>query len=439
MGLRTFFDLDALGTTFRTEIVAGVTTFMTMSYILVVNPQLLSAAGMPFDGVLFATCVSSALATTLMALLARYPIALAPGMGLNAYFAFVVTPHLAKILGSQEAAWHAALGAVFFSGSLFLILSVFKARERIVDAIPTSLKLAISGGIGLFIAMIGFQNGALIKAHPKTLVTLGDIHSTHALLTLLGLLIIGILLARGVKAAALIGILTITVIAIFTGDTPAPSQIVALPRPHGTFLALDLAGAWRAGLAHIVFAFFFVDLFDTIGTLVGVAEQGDFLDEDGKLPRASGALLADALGTLVGALLGTSTVTSYIESASGIAAGGRSGLASLVTAALFAVALLFSPLLRVVPPMATAPVLIVVGALMIRNVKRIAWDDISEALPAFLTLAGIAFSFSIADGMALGFIAYALIKALAGKHRDVRPTMWILAGLFALRYAFLQF
>ncbi len=438
MNLRTFFELDDLETTIRREIVAGTTTFITMSYILVVNPQLLSASGMPFDGVLFATCVCSAVATALMAFLARYPIALAPGMGLNAYFALVVAPQLAKLLGSEEAGWRAALGAVFFSGALFLLLSLFRLRERVVEAMPPSLKLAISGGIGLFIALIGFQNGGLVKAHPVTLLTLGDVLTAKAALTLGGLLLIAALMAREVKTAALIGIVVVTAAAVALGLAKPPEQLIAIPRPTGTLLALDLAGAWKAGLLHVVFAFFFVDLFDTIGTLIGVAEQGGFIDEEGKLPRASGALLADAVGTLFGALLGTSTVTSYIESCAGIAAGGRSGLASLVTAALFALALLFAPLFRIVPPMATAPVLIIVGALMIRNVRGVAWDDLSEALPAFLTLAGVAFTYSIADGMALGFVAYALIKGLSGKHREVSITSWILAALFALRYALLR-
>lgn len=436
--MRAYFQLEELGTNLRTEIVAGLTTFMTMSYILVVNPQILSAAGMAFDGVLFATCLTSAVGTALMGLWARYPIALAPGMGLNAYFALVVAPQLATILGSKEAGWQAALGAVLFSGLLFLLLALFKVRELIVDSVPPSLKLAISCGIGLFIALIGFQSGGLVKAHPVTLLTLGDVLTLKAALTLGGLLLIAVLLARGVKAAALIGIVSVTVLAVLLGQAKAPTQLFALPSPRGTFWALDIAGAWKAGLLHIVFAFFFVDLFDTIGTLIGVSEQGGFVDENGKLPRASQALMADAIATVLGALSGTSTVTSYIESAAGIAVGGRSGLASLVTAGLFALSLLFAPLFRIVPPMATAPVLIVVGALMIANVKRIAWDDLSEGVPAFLTLAGIAFTYSIADGMALGFIAFALVKGLSGRHREVSVTSWVLALLFALRYALLK-
>lgn len=431
------FRLQELGTDVKTEVIAGTTTFMTMSYILVVNPQILSAAGMDFDAVLFATAVCSALATLVMGLWARYPIALAPGMGLNAYFALVVAPQLATTLGSKEAGWQAALGAVFFSGVLFLLLSLFRLREAIVNGVPPSLKMAISGGIGLFIALIGFQNGGLIKAHPVTLLTAGDLLSAKALLTLLGLLIIAVLMARGFRGAALLGIVVITALAVALGEAKAPGSFAALPSPSKTFFALNIPAAFSAGLLNVIFAFFFVDLFDTIGTLIGVAEQGGFLDERGHLPRANRALLADAVGTLLGALLGTSTVTSYIESASGIAAGGRSGLASVVTAGFFLLAIFLAPIFRIVPPMATAPVLIVVGALMVANVRKVPWDDISEAIPAFLTLVGIAFSYSIAEGMALGFISYAAVKGLAGRWREVSPISWVLALLFVLRYALL--
>ncbi|MBW2733467.1 MAG: NCS2 family permease [Deltaproteobacteria bacterium] len=431
------FRLRELGTDVKTEVIAGTTTFMTMAYILVVNPQILSTTGMPFDAVLFATAICSGLATLIMGLWARYPIALAPGMGLNAYFAFVVAPQLATVTGSKEAGWQAALGAVFFSGALFFLLSLFRVREAIINGVPASLKMAISGGIGLFIALIGFQNGGLVKAHPVTLITTGDLHSSKAWLTLLGLLIVAALMARGFRGAALVGIVAITVLAVALGEAAMPGSVGALPSPSKTFFALNIPAAFSAGLLNVVFAFFFVDLFDTIGTLIGVAEQGGFLDEEGRLPRADRALLADAVGTLLGALLGTSTVTSYIESASGIAAGGRSGLSSVVTAALFFLAIFFAPLFRIVPPMATAPVLIVVGALMVANVRKIAWDDLSEAIPAFLTLAGIAFSYSIADGMALGFVSYAAVKALAGHWRHVSVMSWVLALLFVLRYALL--
>jgi AGZA family xanthine/uracil permease-like MFS transporter len=436
--MRRFFQLDELQTDVKTEVVAGVTTFLTMSYILVVNPQLLALAGMPFDAVLFASGVSAALATLVMGLWARYPIALAPGMGLNAYFALVVAPKLATLTGSQAGGWQAALGAVFFSGALFILLSLFKLREAIVNSVPSSLKLSIAGGIGVFIAFIGFKNGGLIQAHKATLITLGDVRSPAAILTIVGMLLIAILMARKIKGSALIGMVTITVIAMIAGLVPVPKTFISLPDPRPTFLALDLSATLAAGLLDIVFAFFFVDLFDTIGTLIGVAEQGGFIDEQGQLPRASRALMADAVGTLMGSLLGTSTVTSYIESAAGIAAGGRSGLTAVVSAALFLLAILFAPILRAVPPMATAPVLIIVGALMISSVRGVAWDDFGEALPAFLTLVGIAFTFSIADGMALGFIAHAVVKGLGGRYREVNLISWVLAALFVVRYALLH-
>lgn len=436
--MNNFFKLDELNTTIKTEAIAGITTFMTMSYILVINPQFLSTTGMSFDGVLFATAISSAIATLVMGLWARYPIALAPGMGLNAYFSFVVVPQLAKTLGDPTQAWKAALAAVLFSGILFLILSFFKVREHIIDSVPHSLKLGISAGIGLFIALIGFKNGFLIQASKATFITLGDILSPSALLSLLGLILLAVLMVRKIKASALITIFFITILSILFGQSQMPETWFALPKPGATFFALDIMAAFRAGIIHIIFAFFFVDLFDTIGTLIGVAEQGKFINEDGKLPRASAALLSDAIGTILGALLGTSTVTSYIESISGISVGGRSGLASVFTALCFLISIFLAPLLKIIPPTATAPVLIVVGALMMKSVKAINWEDLSEGLPAFLTLAGIAFTYSIADGMALGFISYALVKSLSGQYKAVSLTSWLLAIAFIARYLFLR-
>ena len=435
--MRRFFQLDSLHTTIGKEIIGGVTTFMTMAYIVVVNPQILSAAGMPFDSVLFATCVAAAIASTIMGLWARYPIALAPGMGLNAYFAFTVVPQLAKTVGSQEQAWAAALGAVFCSGALFLLLSLVRLREVIVDAVPSSLKLSISAGIGLFIALIGFQHGGLIQAHPVTLLSVGALASAKPLLTLGGLIVTGGLMARGLPGAAIIGIVITALGAMLCGLAAPPTAIIAMPKPGATFFALNIPAALSSGLLNVIFAFFFVDLFDTIGTLIGVAQQAGFVDAAGKIPRVSRALLADAIGTVVGALLGTSTVTSYIESASGISAGARSGLASLVTAGLFLLALPFAPLLRAIPPVATAPVLILVGALMASSLKEIDWQDLSTSVPAFLTFCGIAFSFSIADGMALGFVSHALLALVSGRARGLPPMMWLLALLFALRYTLL--
>lgn len=435
--LDRLFKLSELGTDVRTEVVAGATTFMTMCYILVVNPQILSGSGMPVGGVLFATCICSAVASIVMGLFARYPVALAPGMGLNAYFALVAAPQLAATLGSQQAGWRAALGAVFISGTLFLLLTAFRVRESMVRSVPASLKLAISSGIGLLITLVGLRNGGLVVDHPQTLLTLGNLHSAAPLLTVGGLVIVGVGMARGFKGSVLLAIVAITLVAVALGQAPAPNRLVALPDPAGTWLQLDIAAALSKGVVHIIFAFFFVDLFDTLGTLIGVAEQGNLFDAQGNLPRASRALFADAVGTLLGAIFGTSTVTSYVESASGIAAGGRSGLTAVVTGLLFGLSAFFWPLLASVPTVATAPVLIVVGALMARGIAKVPWNDITEALPAFATLAGIAFTFSIADGMALGFVSFSAIKLLSGRARDVGLVTWIVTVLFVLRYALL--
>lgn len=417
-----------------TELSAGLTTFLTLSYILIVNPQILSAAGMPFDGVLFATCAASGAATLIMGLWARLPVALAPGMGLNAFFALVVVPMLVKAGHSPDRAWPTALGAVFLSGVIFLVLSLFRGRELLFGAIPATLKLAIGGGIGLFISLIGFENGALVRAHPATLVTLGDLHSAPALLTLLGLLVNAVLLARGVRGAVLFGMLAVTAVAILVGQATLPTSWVALPAPSSTFLKLDIAGAFRFGLLNAILAFTFVDIFDTVGTLIGVSRQGRLLDAEGKLPRLSQALLADAIGTILGALCGTSTITSYLESAAGIAAGGRTGLTAVTVAFLFFAALLFSPVFRAVPKSATAPVLILVGALMLSHLRHLEWDDLTEVIPAFLTITGIVFAFSIAEGLAFGFLSYALIKLFAGRAREVSGLCWVMAALFAARY-----
>ena len=436
--IRRFFRFDELGTDLRTEVVAGATTFATMSYILVVNPQILSKAGIPFDGVLFATALSSALASIVMGLWARYPIALAPGMGLNAYFAFSVVPQLAASGATAVGAWQAALGAVFISGFLFLLLSLFRVREYLVNAVPMSLKISIAAGIGLFIALIGLKNGGIIVDSPATLLTLGNLHSAGPLLTFAGVQLTAILMVRKIKGAPLITIAVITLYTLITGDIKLPSSLFAWANPSETFLALDIFGAFRAGLVNIIFAFFFVDLFDSLGTLIGVAEQGGMLTKDGHLPRAERALLADAIGTLAGPCLGTSTVTSYIESNAGISAGGKSGFTSIVVALLFLLAIGFAPVFRLVPATATAPILIIVGALMMRSVSKIAWKDLTETIPAFLTISGIALTFSIADGMAFGFISHAIVKGLGEHPKAVSPVCWILAALFILRYALLS-
>ncbi|MGC1266318.1 MAG: NCS2 family permease [Candidatus Acidiferrum sp.] len=427
--LEAFFHLEENKTTVRRELLAGLTTFMTIAYIVVVNPQILSEAGMPMEGVLFATCISAAAATLIMGLWANYPIALAPGMSLNAYFTYSI------VLG-RGVPWQTALGVVFLSGVLFLILTLTNVREQIVNGIPDCLKYGTAGGIGLFIAFIGLRNAKIIVANAATFVGFGKISDPQVLLACAGLIFIAILMARKVGSAILLGILAITAAGIPLGLAHWPAHLVSLPHPSGTFLKLDLRAATKLGLGELVFVFFFVDLFDNVGTLVGVCEEGGFL-RDGKLPRASRALLADAFGTIFGSLTGTSTVTSYIESAAGVAAGARTGLGNLVIAGLFLVAMFCAPVIAAIPNYATAPALILVGALMCGAVARVQWNDFSEAFPAFLTLVATPLTFSIATGLSLGLLSYTFIKLGTGKFREISPLIWVLSALFLLRYAFL--
>jgi AGZA family xanthine/uracil permease-like MFS transporter len=427
--LNSFFHLEENGTTVRRELMAGLTTFLAMAYIVVVNPQILSQAGMRVDGVLFATCISSAFATLVMGLWANYPIALAPGMSLNAYFTYSV------VIG-RGIPWQTALGVVFLSGVVFLLFTLTKLREHIVNDIPDCLKHGTAAGIGLFIAFIGMRNAKLIVANPATFVGLGKLSDPPILLAAGGLLLTAILMSRKISGAILLGVVIIAVAGIPLGLAHWPAQLFALPHPSGTFLKLDLHAALKLGLGELIFVFFFVDLFDNVGTLVGVCEQGDFL-RDGKLPRASRALLADAFGTMAGALTGTSTVTSYIESAAGVAAGGRTGLGNIVIAALFLVAAFCAPLVAAVPSYATAPALILVGALMCGSIARINWNDFTEAFPAFLTIVATPLTFSIATGLSLGLLSFTFLKVGSGKYREVSPLIWILSALFLCRYSFL--
>ncbi|MGB2672356.1 MAG: NCS2 family permease [Candidatus Acidiferrum sp.] len=427
--LQSVFHLEENKTTVRRELLAGLTTFMTMAYVVVVNPQILSEAGMPVEGVLFATCISAAAATLVMGIWANYPIALAPGMSLNAYFTYSI------VLG-RGVPWQTALGVVFLSGLLFLALTLTKVREQIVNGIPDCLKYGTAGGIGLFIAFIGLRNAKLIVANPATFVGFGKISDPQVLLACSGLILIAVLMARKVSSAILLGILAITVAGIPLGLAHWPAHLFSLPHPSGTFLKLDMRAATKIGLGELVFVFFFVDLFDNVGTLVGVCEEGGFL-RDGKLPRASRALLADAFGTIFGALTGTSTVTSYIESAAGVAAGARTGLGNLVIAGLFLMAMFCAPLIATIPIYATAPALILVGALMCGAVARVQWNDFSEAFPAFLTLVATPLTFSIATGLSLGLLSFTFVKVGTGKYREISPLIWVLSVLFLLRYAFL--
>ena len=427
--LERYFRLKENQTTVRAEFLGGLTTFITMAYIVVVNPQILSKTGMPVDGVVFATCIASAVATLVMGLYANYPIALAPGMSLNAYFTYSVC------LG-MHVPWQTALGVIFFSGVFFLILTVSRVREQIVNGIPDCLKHSTAGGIGMFIAFVGLRNANLVVANPATFVSLGTFSNHEAQLACVGLAIMLTLMVRKITGAILIGIIATTLLGIFRGMSAWPQHILSLPHPSATWLKLDLRGALHLGLLEIIFVFLFVDLFDNVGTLLGVCEQGGFV-KDGKIPRVGRALISDALGTTFGALTGTSTVTSYIESAAGVAAGARTGLSNVFVAGLFLLAAFFAPLAASIPGYATAPALIVVGALMTESIGRVKWADFTDAIPAFVTLLVTPLTFSIATGLSLGLISYTLVKVAAGRFREVSPVIWILTLLFILRYAYL--
>lgn len=426
--LEALFKLKEHGTNVKTEVIAGFTTFLTMAYIIFVNPAILAQTGMDFNAVFVATCLAAAFGTAVMALLANYPIALAPGMGLNAYFTFAVV----KGMGVP---WQTALGAVFISGVVFVLVSSFKLREVLVNAIPHSLKLAISAGVGLFLAIIGLKSAGLITASPVTMVQLGDIHAPSTLLAVLGFFLIVALEYRKVKGAIIIGVLGVTLLSILFGLTEFKGVFSPPPSIAPTFMQMDIKGALNAGLLGVVFIFFFVDLFDTTGTLVGVSHRSGLLDKDGKLPRLKKALFADSSAIMVGAALGTSSVTAYVESAAGVAAGGRTGLTSLVVAILFLAALFVAPLAGTVPAYATAPALCYVAVLMARGLAEIDWDDITEAAPAVITAVGMPFTYSIADGIAFGFISYAAIKVLAGRYKDLSPAVLIITALWLVKFA----
>jgi AGZA family xanthine/uracil permease-like MFS transporter len=428
--LENFFKLSQNGTNVRTEVVAGFTTFLTMAYIMFVNPQILSAAGMDRGAVFVATCLASAIGTLVMALYANYPLALAPGMGLNAYFTYGV------VLGMHYS-WQVALGAVFISGVCFLVLSVTRLREAIVDAIPNSQKMAISAGIGLFLGIIALKEAGVVVANPETYVALGNLKEPATLLAILGFFLMVGLDARRVPGAIIIAILAITVIGIAAGVSPAAGIFSMPPSLAPTFLQLDLKGTLSLGLVTIVFAFLFVDLFDNTGTLVGVAHRAGLIGPDGKIPRLGRAFIADSTATMAGALLGTSTVTSYIESAAGVKAGGRTGLVGVVVAALFLVSLFLSPLAGTVPVYATAPALLFVACLMARGLVEIDWEDVTEYAPAVVTALAMPLTFSIANGIAFGFITYAAVKILAGRTHEAGFGVLALAVLFIIKFAVL--
>ena len=422
-----FFGISAQGSTVRTEVVAGVTTFLTMAYIMFLNPTILGEAGMDKGAVFVATCLASAFATLIMALYANYPIALAPGMGINAFFTYGV------VLGMHYS-WQAALGAVFISGILFLVLSLTPLREWIIDGIPKSQKMAVAAGIGLFLGVLALEKAGVIAADKDTYVTLGNLHAPAAILAAVDFIAMVALEARKVPGAILIAVLGVTVTGILLGISPFGGVVSLPPSLAPTFLQLDLTSNFSLGAITVILAFFFVDLFDSTGTLIGVAHQAGLLRPDGTLPRLRKVLLADSLSVLAGASLGTSPVTSYIESAAGVKAGGRTGLVGVTVAALFLVSLFLAPLAGSVPAYATAPALLFVACLMVRSLTEIDWDDATEYTPAVVTALGMPLTFSISNGIALGFIAYGAIKLLSGRVREVGWPMAILAVLFVLHY-----
>jgi AGZA family xanthine/uracil permease-like MFS transporter len=435
--LEKTFQLRERGTSVRTEVLAGATTFLTMAYIVLVNPSILGTTGMPVAGVAAATCLAAGVGCLLMGFLANYPIALAPGMGLNAYFAFTV-------VGAMGVPWQTALGLVFISGVLFVVLTVAGVRQLIVSAIPRALFSAIAAGIGLFIAFIGLRGAGLVVGNPATLVTLGDVHAPATLLALLGLAILSVLLVLKVRGAIFIGIVTTAVLGWVLGLATWAPQPYSLDEMTGTALKLDIPAALGIGghgfglaLLEILFVFLFVDLFDNVGTLVAVSKKAGLMRPDGSIPRLNRILFADAGATVVGSLAGTSTVVSYIESASGVSAGGRTGLTAVVTGLLFLATLFVAPWAQVIPAAATAPALILVGAMMMGPLTEIDWDDPVVAIPAFLTLVTIPLTFSIANGLAFGVIAYAVLKLASRRVAKADWLLFALAALFVARFVYM--
>ncbi|WP_445115812.1 NCS2 family permease [Acinetobacter sp. WZC-1] len=424
--LERLFHLSENKTTFRTELIAGITTFLTMCYIIIVNPLILSETGMDHGAVFVATCLAAAIGCLVMGMVANYPIALAPGMGLNAYFTY-------SVCMGMGVPWQTALAAVFMSGLIFIAISLLKIREAIVNAIPMSLKFAIGGGIGLFLALIALKNSGIIVANQATLVGLGDIEQPTVLLSLLGFLLIVVMHHFKVRGAIIISILVITGLATLLGLNEFKGVLGTVPSIAPTFMQMDFEGLFTASLIGVIFVFFLVDLFDSTGTLVGVSHRAGLL-KDGKLPRLKKALFADSSAIVAGAALGTSSTTPYIESSAGVAAGGRTGLTAVVVGLLFIACLFLAPLAQSVPAFATAPALLFIGVLMIHGITQIEWDDITEAVPAFLTIVFMPFTYSIADGIAMGFISYALVKLFTGKAATVPYMVWIIAVLWVIKF-----
>lgn len=428
--LEQLFKIRQKNTTVRTEVIAGITTFIALAYIMFVNPNILAEAGIPKEAAIASTIWIAALSTMMMGLFANYPVALAPGMGLNAFFAYYVC----GVLGLH---WTVALGAVFFSGVLFLLLTVSHIRQAIINAVPGNLRVAIGVGIGLFIAFVGLKGTGLIVSDPATFITLGHVTNPTTALSLFGLLLTGALMARNVQGAILLGIVGTTVLSMILGYSPVPHSFndvisTSIPGMGETFGQLDIAGAWNYGIVSIIFTFTVVELFDNMGTLIGLTAKAKMVKPDGKIENLDRALTTDAVGTICSAIFGTSTVTSYIESAAGIAAGGKTGLTAVTVAVLFLISLMFAPLIGLVPGFATAPPLILVGALMMSEVGKINFKDFTDGLPAFLTIIMMPLTSSIANGFAFGFISYSFIKTLGGKAREVSIIMWLVSIAFII-------
>jgi AGZA family xanthine/uracil permease-like MFS transporter len=425
-----YFQLKKNKTNVRTELIAGITTFMTMAYILAVNPLILSATGMDQQAVFTATALSALAATLVMALYAKLPFALAPGMGLNAFFAYTVVI-------SMGHTWQFALTAVFLEGLLFILLTAFNIRELIINSIPMNIKHSVSAGIGLFIAFIGLQNAGIIVNNDATLVQLAPLNNPAALLALAGIVITGVLLALQVKGALLIGIIAITIAGIPFGVTHLPENVSLISLPPSLkpiFFKFEFSQLFSLQMLVVLFTFLFVDMFDTVGTLVGVSSKADMLTDKGEVPNAKKALFADAIGTTLGAILGTSTVTTYVESAAGVSEGGRTGLTSLTVAFLFALALFFAPLFTLVPAAATAPALVLVGLFMLSPIQKINFDDFTETIPAFLTIIIMPLTYSIAEGIVFGMLSFVLLKMLTGKFKEITWVMYVIAILFILKF-----
>jgi AGZA family xanthine/uracil permease-like MFS transporter len=429
--LERYFEFEALGATWRTELLAGFTTFVTMAYIAFVNPSILSQAGMPVAAAAAATCFSAGIGSLLMGVLARYPIALAPGMGLNAYFTY-------SVVKGMGVSWQVALGAVFISGVAFLLLTAVGVRQLILDAIPAELYASVAVGVGLFISLIGLREAGIVAPSASTMVTLGNLRDPKTALAIAGLTGVVVLLVRGVKGAIVIGVLGATLLGFLAGQVQWQPQSTRFSDLSATAFRLDLPGALHLGLLEIAFVFLFVDLFDNIGTLLAVGKKAGLVSSQGRIPRANRIFTADALATIVGSCCGTSTVTSYIESSAGVAVGGRTGITAIVVGILFLALLFVAPFAGALPAFATAPALIVVGSLMMTTIREVNWDDPLVAIPAFLTMVTIPLTFSVANGLAIGFIAYTVVRVASGRYRSVSWLVYALTIIFIARFLYLR-